>query len=121
MERQAGVDDVLDDQHVAAFDARVEILEEPDRGRPACLFRRIAGQLDEVDVVEERQRARQVGDEDEARLQGADEQRLAAGVIGSYLLAELRDPRRDLLGGEIDLADRVVARPAQEASFRPYR
>src|SRR5437763_7449326 len=29
-QRQAGIDDVLDDQHVAALDVDVEILEDPD-------------------------------------------------------------------------------------------
>jgi hypothetical protein len=61
-------------------------------------------------VVQERQRAREVGNEDEARLQRADEQRLAAGVVGGDLLAELRDARGDLLLGEIDLPDAGVVR-----------
>jgi hypothetical protein len=56
-------------------------------------------------VVQEGQRARQVGQEDERRLQGADEQRLLAGVVGGDLLAELRDAGRDLLGREVDLSD----------------
>jgi hypothetical protein len=30
VERQAGVDDVLDDQDVLAFDARRQVLEDPD-------------------------------------------------------------------------------------------
>jgi hypothetical protein len=77
-------------------------------------------------VVQERERTREIGDEDEARLQRADEQRLTPGVVGRDLLAELRDPSRDLLCGEVDLPDRVDVRPipvgrAQEASFRPYR
>jgi len=55
--------------------------------------------------VQERQRARQVGQEYERRLQGADEQRLLAGVVGGDLLAELRDAGRDLLGREVDLSD----------------
>jgi hypothetical protein len=55
--------------------------------------------------VQEGQRARQVGQEDERRLQGADEQRLLAGVVGGDLLAELRDAGRDLLGREVDLSD----------------
>jgi len=55
--------------------------------------------------VQERQRARQVGQEDERRLQGADEQRLLTGVVGGDLLAELRDTGRDLLGREVDLSD----------------
>jgi hypothetical protein len=45
-------------------------------------------------------------------------------VVGGDLLRELGDPRGDLLGGEVDLPDRVVEvvpETAQEASFRPYR
>jgi hypothetical protein len=73
-------------------------------------------------VVEEGQGAGQVGQEDERRLQRADEQRLAAGVVGGDLLAELRDAGRDLVRREVDLADAGVAFVAgQLASFRPYR
>jgi hypothetical protein len=72
-------------------------------------------------VVQEGQRTRQVGQKDEARLQRADQQRLAAGVVGGDLLAELRDAGRDLLCGEVDLPDRIDVGGRQEASFRPYR
>ena len=56
-ERQAGVDDVLDEKHVAAVDRPVEILEKPDAaaGAPAAVRR----QLDDVElVVDRRARAR---------------------------------------------------------------
>ena len=94
---------------------------------------RIAGyssdELDEVHVVEDRNRARQVGQEDEARLQRRDQERLPTLVVGGDLGAELGDTGGDLLGGEVDLADARIAfdvptgRPQirQEASFRPYR
>jgi len=58
--------------------------------------------------VHDRQRAREVGEEDEAGLEAADEDRLAAGVVGTDLGAQLRDPGSDLGGGEVDLADAVV-------------
>jgi hypothetical protein len=54
---QAGVDDVLDEDHVAALDLRVEVLEQADPARPAEL--RVgaeAGELDEIDRVEDRDR-----------------------------------------------------------------
>ena len=105
MQRQAGVDDVLDQEDVAVLDARVQILDQPHRRRAAGLVGGVPGQLDEIDVVQEGQRARQVGQEDEGRLQRADEQRLLAGVVGGDLLAELRDAGRDLLGREVDLSD----------------
>jgi hypothetical protein len=53
------------------------------------------------------QRARQVGQEDDARLQGGDQQRVPARVPMRELGAELLDPARDLVAGEIDLPDRV--------------
>jgi hypothetical protein len=52
--------------------------------------------------------AREVGEKDEARFQAADQDRLATRVIPADLLAELLDPRGDLVGGEIDLAYAAV-------------
>ncbi len=103
---QPRVDDVLDDDQVAAFELGVEILEQADSVRAARLDAGpVAGQLDEVDGVDDRQRAREVGEEDQARLQRADEQRLAAGVVARDLGAELTDACRELLGGEVDVAE----------------
>ena len=143
VERQARVDDVLDDHDVPSLERHVEILQEADRRRPAGLVGRVAGELDEVDVVEDRGRPRQVGEEDEARLQRCDQERLPALVVRGDLGAELGHAGRDLLGGEVHLADALVARDGracrtevdnsigdrpepvtdadQLASFRPYR
>jgi hypothetical protein len=55
--------------------------------------------------VRQLQRAREVGQEDEARLERADEQRLAACVVARDLAGELVDARAQLVAGEIDLAD----------------
>jgi hypothetical protein len=123
VERQPGVDDVFDDQDVAALDRRVEVLDQAYGRRATRLLRRVPGELDEVDVVQKRQCARKVGDEDEARLQRADEQRLATLVVGGDRCAQLRDAGRDLIRREVDLSDapRVVFQTAQEASFSPYR
>jgi hypothetical protein len=65
----------------------------------------VSGELDEVERVRERKSARQIGEEDDARLQRPDEQRLAAGVVARDLGAELCDPRRELVAREVDLAD----------------
>jgi len=65
----------------------------------------VAGELDEVERVRDRDRAREVGEEDEARLERADEQRLAAVEVARDLRAELRDARSQLVGREVDLAD----------------
>jgi hypothetical protein len=130
VQRQPGVDDVLDDHDVAPFDRGVEVLEEPDRGRSARLVGRVAGELDEVDVVQDPDRPGQVGEEDEARLQGRDEERLPAVVVRGDLGAQLGDAGGDLLGREVDLADALVRGDVraeagteirQLASFRPYR
>jgi hypothetical protein len=47
----------------------------------------VAGELDEVEVVRDRKRTRQIGEEDDARLERADEQRFAAGVVARDLRA----------------------------------
>jgi hypothetical protein len=64
----------------------------------------VAGELDEVDLVRNRNRARKVGEEDEARLQQRDQQQLALGVVPGDVRAELVDAAAQLLGGEEDLA-----------------
>ena len=94
VERQARVDDVLDDQDVAARDLRVEILEEADAGVAAAVGAgRVARELDEVEPVVDPERARQVGDEDDARLERRDEQRLSPCVVTGDLAPELADTR----------------------------
>jgi hypothetical protein len=120
VEGQARVDDVLHDQDVAAGDLLVEVLQEADPGVAAGVgIGPVRGELDEVEGVRDRDRSRQVGDEDEARLQRRDEQRLAAVVVADDLAPELADARRQLLAREVDLADLVAAR--YEASSRRYR
>jgi hypothetical protein len=69
--------------------------------------------------MEDRQRAGQVGEEDDARLQRRDEERLEAVVVAGELLTELADACLDLRGGEVDLPDPLVG--LYEASFRRYR
>jgi hypothetical protein len=64
----------------------------------------VAGELDEVDRVRDRDRAGEIGQEDEARLQQRDEQQLAAGVLAGDLGAELADAGIQLLRREKDLA-----------------
>jgi hypothetical protein len=80
-------------------------------------------------VMHDRQRAGEVGEEDEACLQRADQEGLPAFVVRGDLGAELGDARRELLCRQIDLPDPLVGLSAraprpevrQEASFRPYR
>jgi hypothetical protein len=117
--REARVDrDVYEDDR-APRDLRVEVLEEPD----ALLAPRVAGQLDEVEVVVNRDSPREVADEGDAALQGADEQRLRPLELRRQLPTELADTCADLVRIEEDLADALVEldQRAQEAFRNPYR
>jgi hypothetical protein len=64
----------------------------------------VAGELDEVDRVPDRDCPGEVGQEDEARLQQRDEQQVTAVVVAGDVGAELADARLQLLGREKDLA-----------------
>jgi len=64
----------------------------------------VARELDEVERMRDRDRAREVGQEDEARLQQRDEQQVAAGVVAGDVGAELADAGLQFLGCEKDLA-----------------
>jgi hypothetical protein len=75
---------------------------------PAGVGAVVARELDEVDLVCDRDRPREVGEEDEARLQQRDEQQLAALVVARDVGSELFDAAAQLLGGEEDLADAGV-------------
>jgi hypothetical protein len=109
VQRQTGVHDVLDQQDVLTGDVGVEVLEQADRALAARSGAAVARELDEVEAVRDRRRPRQVGEEDEARLQQSDEEGLAARVVLGDPRTELGDTRGDLVGGEIELADRGVA------------
>src|SRR6478672_12005264 len=80
-QRQAGVDDVLHDEHVAAFDVDVEILEDPDDARRIGR-RAVARDRHEVDLAWNRQLSHQIGHEEHRALEDADEQEILAGVVG---------------------------------------
>ena len=53
------------------------------------------------------ERPREVGQEEDTRLQRGDEDRLAALVIAGDLRPELGNARSDLRGGQVDLAELV--------------
>jgi hypothetical protein len=105
VERQSRVDHVLDDEDVAVADGEVEVLEDADLLVPAHLRAAVAGELDEVERVRDGERAGEIGEEDEARLQRADEDRLEPRVVAGDLGAQLGDAGGKLLGGEVDLSD----------------
>jgi hypothetical protein len=68
----------------------------------------VAGQRDEVEVVDDRERTREIGDEDDGSLQRGNQNRLEAVVVGGDLRRELLDPLANLFSGEVDLADTLV-------------
>ena len=70
---------------------------------------RVAREFEEVEAVRDPQGAREVGDEDEARLQRRDQQRLAAFVVARELTPELADACLQLLTREVDLAEAAAA------------
>ena len=77
---------------MASGDLGVQILEQADAGVAALVGAgRVARELDEVQAVVDPDRARQIGDEDDARLEGRDEQRLSALVITGDLTSEFAD------------------------------
>jgi hypothetical protein len=85
---------------------------------PAGVGTVVARQLDEVDLVRDRNRAREVGQEDEARLQEGDQEQLAALVVLGDLRAELGDTLSQLPGVEEDIPESRVARPYDARSSR---
>ena len=117
---EPGVDDVLDDQDVPAGDLGVEVLEQAD-ARMAALIGAgcVARQLEEVEAGRDAQRAGEVGDEDDARLQRGNEKRLEPFVVARDVTPELADARLQLLAREVDRAEARAA--AYEASSSRYR
>jgi hypothetical protein len=119
VERQPGVDHVLDDEDVPARQLGIEVLEQPDpRVAAGVGAGRIAGELQEVEAVRDSQRPREIGREDEARLERSDEQRLEPFVVAGDLTAQLADARLQLLVREVDLTKARAS--AYDASSSRY-
>jgi len=108
---------------VPALQLERDVLEKPDPVGALVVALSVARELDEVERMVDRQGAREVADERDARFQGADQKRIEAGVLARQLAAELADTRRDLVGVEEDLPDTVVEsfQEAQDAFRNPYR
>ena len=68
----------------------------------------VAGELEEVELVSDGESPREVGDEDEARLERRDEQRVTPLVLARQRVAELAHARVELLTREVDVADAGV-------------
>jgi hypothetical protein len=101
-------------------DLGVQVFQEPDpRVSARVRVGPVARQLDEIDPVQNRDRTGQIREEDGARFQRGDEQRLTPVVVTGDLAAELGDARAQLLASEVDLADGVPR--LYDASSRRYR
>jgi hypothetical protein len=92
---------------VPAVDAHAQILEQPHLAAAATVPV-VWSERDEIEVVDDRQRAGKIGDEDDCGLERGDEDRLEVLVVGRDLGSELLDPSLDLLPREVDLADSLV-------------
>ena len=115
-EREARVDDVLDHEHVPVLDRGLEVLEQPDAAAAA-----VGGELEEVELVWDLERAREVGQEDEARLQRRDEDGGRVVVVECDLGRQLANAAADLLTREVDLADAPRRYEASSSLYRSAR
>ena len=111
LQGEAGVDDVLDDQHVAVFDRRIEVLEDAHHARGVGL-RAVAGDRHEVDLAGDVDAAHQVGEKEDRALEHADHEEVTPGVLLADLAAELGDPPLQVLAGDEGLADPGVGHRA---------
>src|SRR6187200_274428 len=105
VQREPGVDDVLDEQYVTAFERRVDVFQKPDS---TVLPVSVRSELDDIEGVGNAKRSRQVGEEDDARLQWSHEDGIETVVRIGDLGAELRDPGGDLRPREVHAADLAV-------------
>jgi hypothetical protein len=113
VEGEARVDDVLDHQDFAVRDLGLEVLQQPDAAAAA-----VSGELEEVQLVRDLERAREVGQEDEACLQRCDEDRVGVEIVTCDLRCELPDAAADLLAREVDLADAPRRYDASSSLYR---
>ena len=101
VKRQPGIDDVFDDNDVAALQRNIEVLEQANLAR-AFRGGAVARHGDEVERDRARRhRAREVGEKNEGALQHGDEvQRFALGIFGVDLRGEFVDAPLNLFCGE---------------------
>src|ERR1039457_3282307 len=122
VEGEAAVDDVLDDQHVAAGQVGVEVLHDPDHARGAGRAP-VRRDRHKVDVDREVDHAGEIAHEDHGALQDPDEERRFGGVVGGDGGAQLCHPRGQSLGGDHRLAHlgRDPARHRRSGTLRLHR
>jgi hypothetical protein len=78
----------------------------------------VARELDEVDGMRDRHGTREIGEEDDARLERRHQQWLSPRVVARDVGPELVHPRRDFASSEVDVADALVEGD-YEARSRP--
>ena len=96
-QREAGVDDIFDNQHVASGNLAAQVLENTDL---SAGFHRIAiaGGFQEVDLDGQVQFTHQIGDEDERATQQTNDHQLVGVVkMSGDFFGQLFDAGRDLL------------------------
>src|SRR5207249_684776 len=86
---EAGVDDVVDDEHVAARDVDAEVGDDPHRARGAG-SRPVARRAEKIDGEIDRQPAHEVGDERHRALENADQHGIRPGVVAGDRAAARR-------------------------------
>ena len=115
--RQAGVDDVLDDDDMAAGDVVVEILDQAhDTG--GLVVQAIAGDCDEIHVDRAVHAAAEIDVEKGRALEHADEHGPLVAILGGQLTGELFHARGDGLFGEKD-AFNILFRRSDEHKGPP--
>jgi hypothetical protein len=107
VERQASVYDVLHEYDVTTGERRVDVLQQANAAGAAASIRR---EFHDVERVGDRQCSRQIGEEDDARLEGRDEDRIESRVVAGELGSELENAGRDLGPAQIDRPDGALFR-----------
>ena len=118
LQGEPGIDDVLDDQHVAALDRGVEVLEDPHHAAGVG-GRAVGGHGHEVDLARDLDLAHEIGEEEHRALEHADEQQIAVGVLRADLLAQGAHALLEVVGLDEDLADLGVAHQARTIGSGP--
>ena len=99
MQRDAAVENVLNEDDVTALDVLIQVLVDLHGAGGRGLVA-VGRHSHEIDRARDGHAAHQVGHEHKAALEHADKQRLAAVEIPGNLGTQLRRARLDLLGGQ---------------------
>ncbi len=100
-ERDATVDNVFHHEHVAAFDRQVEVPGELHFAGRGVVFA-VARDADKIDAHRRRDGASEVGEEEAASLQDADQIKRPLRIVGADLRAHLGHAPADVLLGDQD-------------------